>query len=190
MLLHTFISAAIAVTSVLAAPIESRANFPGFFTPVKTWQYSVKTGAIAATSGSVNVYKSPSNKGDDKTALLTVKYSSVSEGMQCQFKFYLAPGSNPTGSRQLDLFTSNSPAPGPTNGWGPGNQRNIHLGRFSVAPGESSSWISKDHPYLTKKTPCKKPGTVEAFELVGVNDFDSINWDPTSPWGPRIVWSP
>jgi hypothetical protein len=29
---------------------------------------------------------------------------------------------------------------------------------------------------------------VEAFEFVGVGDFDSINWSPSSGYGPRIVY--
>ncbi|KAF7555881.1 hypothetical protein G7Z17_g1804 [Cylindrodendrum hubeiense] len=187
MLFKSIVSATVAATSVLAAPLEARNS--GVFSPSASWQYSTIDGAISATSSIVEVYKNSGNGGKDQTALVTFTYPADAHGMQCWFEFTLRSDSSPAGSKKLDLFTSNSPAPGPTTGWGPGNQRNVHLGRLSVAPGSIATWDAKYNTYLTAKTPCKEPGTTEAFELVGVYDFDSINWNPTSGDGLRIAYS-
>ncbi|EEY14539.1 predicted protein [Verticillium alfalfae VaMs.102] len=75
------------------------------------------------------------------------------------------------------LYTSLAPAPGCTSGWAPGNQRNVNLGRMSVQRGGLATWDATYSSYLTKRTPCKAPGTVEAFELVGVYDNDHVSWN-------------
>lgn len=188
MLLKSIISAAVAATSVLAAPLEARGS--GVFSPSATWQYSTINGAISATTSLVEVYKNSGNGGKDQTALMTFTYPAAARGMKCWFEFTLPSTANPAGSKKLDVFRSSSPAPGPTSGWGPGNQRNIHLGRISVVPGSKATWDATYSTYLTAKTPCKEPGTREAFELVGVYDFDSINWNPTTGDGLRIAYSP
>ncbi|KAH7111666.1 hypothetical protein B0J13DRAFT_659831 [Dactylonectria estremocensis] len=192
MLFKTIISVTVAATSALAAPLEVRC--PGcpsrsLITPSSTWQYSVKDGAISSTSTIVEVYKAPGNGGKDQTALVTFTYPVAAKGKQCQFEFYLPASASPAGSKKLDVFSSNKPAPGPTSGGSPGNQRNSHLGRLSVVPGAAATWDSTQGSYLTTKVPCKEPNTVEAFELVGVYDFDSINWNPSSGDGLRIVYS-
>ncbi|KAH7137340.1 hypothetical protein B0J13DRAFT_559513 [Dactylonectria estremocensis] len=191
MLFQSIFATVIAAVSVLGAPledveersIETRAT--KFFTP-KVWSYNVRNGAISSTSRGV-VSKYDSNNGNDITALLTFTYPAAAVGKQCQFVFYLNHGGNLHGSGKLDLYSSNSPAPGPTSGWGPGNQRNQHLGRLSVSRGADATWDATYFSYLTKKTPCKAAGTVEAFELAGVYDNDFVSWNP-SVAGPRIVW--
>jgi hypothetical protein len=185
MLFKAVLSATIAATSVLAAPLKARAS--DYFGPSDIWLYSVRDGAISATSHG-EVYKNDGNQGKDITTLLTFTYPSASEGLQCQFEFYLDSTASVSGSKKLDLFTSNSPAPGPTSGWGPGNQRNIHLGRLSVEVDSYATWDATYSTYLTEKTPCKAPGTTEGFELVGVYDNDSITWNPDLA-GLRIVYS-
>jgi hypothetical protein len=188
MLFKTIIAATIAATSALAAPLEARNVSSSYFTPSNTWQYSVRDGAITAVSSLVEIYKSTGNGGKDQAALVTFTYPAAAKGRQCQLEFHLPANANPAGSKKIDVFTSIKPAPGPTGGWGPGSQRNNHIGRLSVAAGRAATWDSAQRPSLAFKTPCKAPGTVEAFELVGVYDFDSINWNPSSKYGPRIVY--
>ncbi|KAI5462793.1 hypothetical protein BGZ63DRAFT_452313 [Mariannaea sp. PMI_226] len=179
----TILTVITAAASVIAAPLEERG--PSHFTPSKIWRYNVGTGAISSTNTGV-VSKSTSNGGQDTTALLTFTYPSFSQGKKCQFAFTLSPSDKLRGSGKLDFFSSNSPAPGPTTGWGPGNQRNNHLGRLSASLGATATWDATYSSYLTKKTPCKAPGTVEGFELVGVYDNDFISWNPNVS-GPRII---
>ncbi|KAF7543418.1 hypothetical protein G7Z17_g10752 [Cylindrodendrum hubeiense] len=186
MLFKTLISTVVATTSVLAAPLESRTE--KYFTPSVIWHYSVSNGAIsAATSG--EVYKDVANHGQDVTTLLTFRYPEQAEGLQCQFAFYVDDTVGLSGSKKLDLFTSYNPAPGPTTGWGPGNQRNVPLGRLSLEPNSFATWDATYDCFLTEKTPCKPHGTIEAFELVGVNDNDVVTWNPANGAGPRIVYS-
>ncbi|KAH7169926.1 hypothetical protein EDB81DRAFT_908314 [Dactylonectria macrodidyma] len=186
MLFKTALSAAAAATSVLAAPLESRAE--KFFTPSVIWHYSVNNGAISSTV-SGEVFKDVANHGQDVTTLLTFRYPEQAEGLQCQFAFYVDDTACLDGSKQLDLFTSYSPAPGPTAGWGPGNQRNVPLGRLSLGLNSFATWDATYSTYLTEKTPCKPHGTIEAFELVGVNDNDLVTWNPETGAGPRIIYS-
>ncbi|KAK7414043.1 hypothetical protein QQX98_007075 [Neonectria punicea] len=185
MMFKTLLAAVFATASVLAAPLESRAA--PYFTPSALWKYNVRNGAISSTSRGV-VSKSDTNNGNDITALITFTYPSASAGKQCQFAFYLNNGATLTGSGKLDLYTSLSPAPGSTTGWGPGNGRNNHLGRLSAALGKTATWDATYSAYLTKKTPCKAPGTKEGFELVGVYDNDYISWNPSFA-GPRILYT-
>ncbi|KAM5356976.1 hypothetical protein ACJZ2D_016741 [Fusarium nematophilum] len=168
MFVKTALSVVVAAASILAAPLESRTE--KFFTPSVIWRYSVNNGAISSTvSGEV--------------------YPEQAEGLQCHFAFYVDDTAGLDGRKQLDLFTSYNPAPGPTTGWGPGNQRNVPLGRLSLGLNSFATWDATYSTYLTEKTPCKPHGTIEAFELVGVNDNDLVTWNPAKGAGPRIVYS-
>ncbi|KAH7199136.1 uncharacterized protein B0J16DRAFT_379578 [Fusarium flagelliforme] len=188
MLFKTILATTVAASSALAAPLEARNVTSSYFTPSNTWQYSVNDGAITSASSLVEVYKSTGNGGKDQSALVTFTYPAAAKGKQCQLEFHLPANANPAGSKKIDVFSSSKPAPGPTSGWGPGNHRNSHIGRLSVVAGGAATWDATYGPSLAVKTPCKAPGTVEAFELVGVWDFDSINWNPSSEYGPRIVY--
>jgi hypothetical protein len=119
---------------------------------------------------------------------VTFTYPAAAQNKQCQLEFHLPANASPAGSKKIDVFSSIKPAPGPTTGWSPGNQRDKHIGRLSVVPGGAATWDSAQKPSLAFKTPCKAPGTVEAFEFVGVGDFDLINWSPSLGYGPRIVY--
>lgn len=186
MLFNAILATFIASASVLAAPVEQRREDP-YFTPSAIWNYNVATGAInEAHSGQVS--KSTGNGGNDYTTLLTFTYPAAAVGKQCSFAFYLDSRDSLSGSKKLDLYTSNSPAPGPTTSWGPGNQRNIHLGRLSAELGAFATWDATYNAYLTQKTACKAEGTTEGFELVGVFDNDYVSWDPTVA-GPRIIYT-
>ncbi|KAH7134045.1 hypothetical protein EDB81DRAFT_803008 [Dactylonectria macrodidyma] len=185
MLLQTLIATAFASASVLAAPLQARDD--PYFTPSAIWKYSVRNGAISeTTNGEISKYNS--NGGNDITTLLTFTYPKAAEGKQCQFAFYLDSTAIVSGSKKLDVFTSNNPAPGPTTGWGPGNQRNINLGRLSVTVPGTATWDDVNNAYLTAKTPCKAEHTVEGFELVGVYDNDYVSWNPDLS-GPRIIYT-
>lgn len=185
MLLNCLLATVFAPVLVLAAPLESRQT--DFFTPSAIWKYTINTGAISSTSTGL-VSKSATNNGSDITTLLTFTYPPAVVGKKCQFAFYLDNTAVLSGSRKLDVYTSVNPAPGPTNSWGPGNQRNIQLGRLSPYLGGSATWDTTYSAYLTQKTDCKAPGTKEGYELVGVLDGDYVSWDPKVA-GPRIVYS-
>lgn len=185
----TIIAALFAATSVVAAPLEARQSGSGdYFTPSATWLYNVRTGAIAATDYGY-VSKASNNLGNDVTTLVTFTYPKAAEGKKCQFGFYLDNSATVRGSKKLDLFSSSSPAPGPRDSWGPGNQRNNNLGRFNpVVGGFATTWDAKYSAFLTEKTDCRLAGTQEGFELVGVWDEDLVSWD-TKTSGPRIIYS-
>lgn len=119
---------------------------------------------------------------------MTFTYPAAAKSKQCQLEFHLPANANPAGSKKIDVFSSIKPAPGPTGTWAPGNQRNNHIGRLSVVAGGAATWDATYGTSLAVKLPCKAPGTVEAFEFVGVGDFDSINWSPASRYGPRIIY--
>lgn len=71
---------------------------------------------------------------------------------------------------------------------GPGNQRNVNIGRLSVSNNAYATWEATYGMYLTEPTDCKAPGTQEGFELVGVYDYDLINWNGAVA-GARLVYS-
>ncbi|KAH7006736.1 hypothetical protein EDB82DRAFT_439151 [Fusarium venenatum] len=212
MLLKAILATAITATSAVAAPLEARdvttvtvtatecsgstttpklsppSGSSSYFSPSDTWQYSVHNGAIAAAPNFVEIYKSTGNGGKDQSALVTFTYPVAAKGRQCQLEFHLPAEASPAGSKKIQVFSSNKPAPGPTSSWAPGNQRGNHVGTLSVVAGGAATWDSAQKPSLAFKTPCKAPGTVEAFEFVGVGDFNLINWSPLSGYGPRIVY--
>ncbi|VUC36548.1 unnamed protein product [Clonostachys rosea] len=180
------ITSVIAAVSVSGAPIETRDEVA--FKPSALWKYNVGTGAITASVvGEVD--KSNTNRGQDLTTLMTFTYPPEATGKKCQFFFGLHPDDTLTGSKKLDLYTSNKPATASTTTWGPGNQRNIHLGRLNMISGGEATWEGKYNGYLTDKVDCKPAGTVEGFEVVGVYDTDRVSWNPIYR-GPRIVITP
>lgn len=214
MLFKAILATAVAATSAVAAPLQAREETvtvtvtatecggvsttptpmppsgasSSYFSPSDTWQYSVHNGAIAAAPSLVKIYKSDGNGGKDQSALVTFTYPVASKGSQCQLEFHLPAEANPSGSKKIQVFSSHKPAPSPTSGWAPGNQRNNHVGTLSVVAGGAATWDFAQKSSLAFKTPCKALGTVEAFEFVGVGGFDSINWSPSAGYGPRIVY--
>lgn len=74
---------------------------------------------------------------------------------------------------------ANSPAPGCRSGPPPGNQRNLSIGRMKPALGSAATWDDTYGAYLTEPSFCGTPGTALGIELVGVNDNDDIEWDPS-----------
>lgn len=183
------------------SPPES-SNPPGSYTPPDSYpipgsqedlafypavyHYNVGTGAIDCHAEGGLISKSPTNHGNDITTLLTFTYPNAAEGRQCQFQFYLNEDAFLSGSGKIDVFTSNAPAPGCRSSWGPGNQRNVNLGRLSARLGGFAVWDATYGAYLTEPTGCKPPGTREGFELVGVYDYDHISWEAEGS-GARII---
>jgi hypothetical protein len=179
----TIFAAVLTAASVQGAPLEARDPFG----PKTIWEYNVSNGAISSTTNG-KISKATNNRGQDITTLVTFTYPPEVKGKQCQLAFYLDNTAKLCGSGKIDVFTTNSPAPGSTTGWGPGNQRNNHLGRLSVIKGGDATWDATYSAHLTKKSPCAAPNTTQSFELVGVYDKDYISWDPTVA-GPRIIYS-
>ncbi|TQN64245.1 hypothetical protein CSHISOI_11186 [Colletotrichum shisoi] len=192
----TLLALFVAATSAVASPLLSARQStppPTSFAPSAIFTYNTRNGAITPSSyGGVVVSKSTSNAGNDLTALLTFTYPQAAAGKRCQLWFYLdAPTSSVSGSRKLDVYTSTKPAPASGSaGWGaggPGNQRDVNLGRWSVAPGGWATWDATYGAYLTAPTDCKAPGAVEGFELVGVWDNDYVSWNAQVS-GARIAY--
>ncbi|KID69020.1 uncharacterized protein G6M90_00g054170 [Metarhizium brunneum] len=149
------------------------------FSPSNLYIYDVSNGAISDLSPTALVFKSPTNGGRDKTTLLTFKYPAGTNGKQCQLFFNFDQAADATsrwdGSGRLDIFSSNSVAPGKTSGWPPGNQRNNHLGRWKKS---ATPWADWEATYggLSVPQPCKPPGTVQGFEIVGVYDNTYVTY--------------
>ncbi|GKT91156.1 IDI-3 precursor [Colletotrichum tofieldiae] len=189
----TLLTLVLAATSTLATPLSTRQSAPPStsFSPSAIFTYNTRNGAITPSYGGL-VSKSTSNAGNDLTALLTFTYPQAVAGKKCQLWFYLdGPTSSVSGSRKLDVFTSTKPAPaGGSPGWGaggPGNQRNVNLGRWSVVTDGWATWDATYGAYLTAPTDCKAPGTIEGFELVGVYDNDYVSWNAQVS-GARIAY--
>jgi hypothetical protein len=179
MFVKTLFATATLAAATLAAPLEARTGSPGpTFGPSAIFNYDVGTGAIQCGPPGGLISKSTSNNGHDITTLATFVYPPESTGKNCALHFYLGPDSGLSGSQKIDVFTSLQPAPGCTTGWGPGNQRNQHLGRWQAQLNGWASWVESYGGELTYPTPCKPAGTVEAFELVGVYDNDYVSWNP------------
>ncbi|KAK3331857.1 hypothetical protein B0T19DRAFT_482259 [Cercophora scortea] len=154
----------------------------GVIEPTTLYTFNVGTGAINCTNTGGLVSKSPTNGGNDTTTLITFTYPPESAGKSCTLQFFLAgPDVTLDGTGQIDVFSSLAPAPGCTDTWPPGNGRNIQLGRWNVETSEYATWDC----YLTEPTTCAAPGTVEAYEYVGVGDYDLVQWGDASsaPFG-------
>ncbi|KAL0942762.1 uncharacterized protein CTRU02_200648 [Colletotrichum truncatum] len=182
-LVVALIAATTAIAAPLEAPLEARQAPSTYFTPSATFNYNTRDGAIYP-SGWGQISKYTGNNGNDITTLLTFTYPEGVSGKKCQFFFYADGSTYASGSKKIDVFTSNKPAPaGGSPGWGaggPGNQRNNNVGRLSVPAGGYATWDATYGAYLTSPTDCKAPGTVEGIELVGVYDNDYVSFNPTS----------
>ncbi len=190
MFFKTIFTFTLAATSVLAWPVAKRDGFgggddgpsiTGTFTPKATYNYDVATGAIECGPRTNRVAKSVSDGGRHTTTLLTFEYPAASAGRLCRFGFRLGAADALSGDRGglVDLFSSLAPAPGCTTGWGPGNRRDLPVGRLRPVLGGDAAFVDTFTTYLTEPSPCRAPGTVEAFELVGVYDDVHVEWEPS-----------
>ncbi|KAK3682053.1 hypothetical protein B0T22DRAFT_444301 [Podospora appendiculata] len=163
-------------------PLDCR----GVIAPTTLYTFNVGTGAINCTNTGGLVSKSHTNGGNDITTLITFTYPPESAGKTCTLQFFLAgPDVSLDGTGQIDVFSILAPAPGCTDSWPPGNGRNIHLGRWNVDISQYATWDWTSSSYLTQPTTCAAPGTVEAYEFVGVGDYDLVQWGDSSsaPFG-------
>lgn len=190
MFAKAILAALLAATTSLAAPLEARQSAAGSFAPSATFAYNVRDGSISPLANHGYVSKYYQNDGNDITALLTFTYPAAAKDRMCQFVFESDPPKTwASGSQKLDLFTSLQPAPaGGATTWPPGNQRDVNIGRLSVASGAGqSTWDATfGENRISKPIKCAAPGTVEAYELVGVYDQDYVSWRDGA--GPRIVY--
>jgi hypothetical protein len=131
----------------------------------------VWTGAIDYNTGVGKVFKD--GQTSDITTLLTFDFPAASQGMTCEFHFYLDGTAQLSGSGLVDVFTSLAPATAGTTSWPSGNQRNQQVGRLSAAnPGEAT--YVAGFPNAIQSFPC--PQGTYAIELVGVYDQDDVEW--------------
>ena len=148
-------------------------------------RYDIDTGALE-----YNVQYGQIQKGtgfNDTTTLLSFIFPNRTSGLKCQFTFWLDGNTTHTGSQEFDIFISNAQPFESTNSWPSSNLRNTYAGRmmFSDVPGFAE--FEAGYMNVAQQFPC--PGGQKAsYELVGVNDEDSILWNKTSS-GPYIVVS-
>ncbi|CAG9981546.1 unnamed protein product [Clonostachys byssicola] len=179
----------ITILGSLVYAIPFNAPDEPFFSPSQVWLYGASSGRTAPTSTGMVSKASTSGGRATVTTLLTFMYPPEVDGLKCRFGFDLDLNSTVKGSAKLDLFYSIRPLTSNyTVYWSRGNQRGVQLGRLSVSPGASATWDATYNEYLTEKTDCKAPGTVEGFELVGVYDNDFVTWDPSKS-GLRIIYT-
>ncbi|RYN15444.1 hypothetical protein AA0113_g12495 [Alternaria arborescens] len=136
--------------------------------------YEVWTGAVRHNTTNGKIFKD--GKTTDITTLLTFDFPPESEGKTCSFHFNLASDASVkvSGTGQLDVFTSLTPATGSTSSWPSGNLRDQHLGRMTAQRGGAATWVS-GFPTLGQGFPCPA-GKTYGGELVGVGDADFIEW--------------
>ncbi|KFG79730.1 hypothetical protein MANI_018961 [Metarhizium anisopliae] len=173
MLTKSLLAFASIAISALACTPPAGSGFAKAAPPTSLFIYNVGTGAITPSNAAL-VDKSPVDGGQDRTTLMTFNDPSGGTSNNCLIFFDPSdPSLTATGSRKLDLFTSNAPAPpGGNPGWGPpGNQRNNQLVRWTVAPGS----VSTDATYGSLTFACNSLNNA-GFEIVGVYDTDTVSY--------------
>jgi hypothetical protein len=174
---------ALAVSSILslsyAAPITLAAresNLSNTLKPITISLYSGATGGITPNVATGSATKTPTG---DITTLVTFENKSFDVPSTCRLRFHLDNLDTAVvldGTKEVGIFSSLNPAPaGGSKGWGgPGNQRNIDLGRFKLVKGGDGSVV-----YATglDAFPCPKRGAGPVgFEVVPIGDVDRVEW--------------
>jgi hypothetical protein len=164
------------ITVAVAAPTPAPQvpTGPNIIRPSVRSQYYVSTGAISYNTGVGLVSKN--GRTGDITTLITINIPAAAVGKPVKFNFALdtAAATTVTGSGLLDLFSSLQPATASTSSWGPGNQRNVQLGRLSVSKGAAATWVA-GFPTASQSYVFNAAGAY-GFELVGVYDQDVVSW--------------
>ena len=152
--------------------------------PSVTSQYEVSTGAV--TRFTPNGIISKDGKTSDITMLLTFDFPAASAGKMCSFHFDLDRAtSEVAGTGQFDVFTSLAPAQMDTTSWPSGNLRDQHIGRMQAVAGGAATWV-EGFPTFGQSFLCPA-GQTYGGELVGVSDFDYIQWLARTD-GPYITY--
>jgi hypothetical protein len=162
----------IAVAVAAPAPAPQVPTGPNIIKPSVRSQYYVSTGAISYNTGVGLVSKN--GRTSDITTLITINIPAAAVGKPVKFNFALDSATTVTGSGLLDLFSSLQPATASTSTWGPGNQRNIQLGRLHVTKGAAATWVA-GFPTASQSYVFNAAGNY-GFELVGVYDQDVVSW--------------
>jgi hypothetical protein len=155
------------------------------FSPGVVSQYSVWSGAIKYNTGVGKVFKN--GQTTDISTLLTFTYPAASAGKTCSINLYLDSASTQTGAKEIDIFSSLAPAPGPRSSWGPGNQRNNHLGRIKITKPGSGVYES-GYPKTGASYPCPAPGTKAGYEFVATDDTTNTVWTQAAGVGAYISY--
>ncbi|KAF2461318.1 hypothetical protein BDY21DRAFT_368574 [Lineolata rhizophorae] len=154
--------------SALAAPTTHVPRTGSQLAPTVVSHYNTWTGAIDYDKPTGLVKK---GGGPEYTSLFTFNFDGVPDGRTCNFVFDVSGDQSATvDGSQMTLFTSRNPAPGPTSGWPPGNQRYVEMGRMGVSKTGENSWI-----YGSGSFPCPTSGQY-GYELVGAGDRLNIAW--------------
>jgi hypothetical protein len=104
----------------------------------------------------------------------------------CSFHFDIdLATSEVAGTGQFDVFTSLAPAEKDTNSWPSGNLRDQHIGRMQAKNGDAATWVD-GFPTFGQAFLCPA-GQTYGGELVGVGDFDYIQWLAGTD-GPYIMY--
>jgi hypothetical protein len=149
-------------------PFQFNKIFPSVVSHYEVW-----TGAIKFNTGTGKVFKN--GQTTDISTLLTFTYPLASVGKTCAINLSLGPASVQTGATEIDVFSSLAPAPGPRSSWGPGNQRNNHLGRIRVNKPGVGVYLA-GFPVTGNSFPCPAAGTKVGFELVATDDKSNTVW--------------
>ncbi|KAF2009657.1 hypothetical protein BU24DRAFT_473835 [Aaosphaeria arxii CBS 175.79] len=180
----------LSLASAAPAAVDKRWQTPApanTLTPSTLATYYGKDGSIVApvTIGHASQYQGASGA---TTTLVTFNLNNAAytppAGAQCTLKFFLdlTDGAAHIGKPgdQIDVFSSLQPAPAAGSpGWGgPGNQRNIGLGRLQPVIGGLATTVQNNG---IESFPCPKigdsnvKGGLVGFEVVPVNTA-SVDW--------------
>ena len=191
MLFSSFVAASIlSLASAAPAAISKRWPAPdgSSLTPSAISIYHGQNGAIVYNVAKGEVSREQSN-GKDKSTLVTFDLKGKTLGSTCSLKFFHDNADTSaifTGSpAQFDIFRSLQPAPtAGSPGWGgPGNQRDIHLGRLEPKYNGNAVIVTNVGPNQLGGFPCPKVGDyyvkngLVGFEIVPVGDRVSAEWN-------------
>lgn len=175
-------------TLSLAAPTSLSPRWPqisNILRPSVISQYSGVNGAI--------VYNTPKGvtaktSQGDLTTLVTFENTALDLPASCRLRFYLDSTDSAVvtdGTKLVNIFSSLKPAPVEGSaGWGgPGNQRNLDIGRFLVYKGGNADLIQGG-----EAVPCPKKGEKVGYEVVPVGDVDRVEWSGSLS-GLYLTWN-
>lgn len=181
------LAALLSFTSAIpTAAVEKR--WPSTTNIIKPYTISIYHSFNGAITPAVDKGEVSRNywDGRDNTTLVTFDITGRTLPATCFLRFYLDPADSAaswSGTAQIDVFSSLQPAPAQGSaGWGgPGNQRNLPLGRFQVT-GLGQATPLNFAPNQLGSFPCPKVGDGNVrdgkvgYELVPVGDQDRVTW--------------
>jgi hypothetical protein len=174
-----------------AAPTAINKRWPvadgTFITPSVISIYHGQNGAIEYNTAKGEVSREQWN-GKDNSTLVTFDINGKTLGTTCSLRFFQDSADTSaifTGyPAQVDIFRSLQPAPvsGSTGWGGPGNQRDIPLGRFEPRYNGNAVVVENVGPGLLNSFPCPRIGDYNVknglvgFEIVPVGDRVRVEW--------------